>query len=535
MSAAQTLRGNGRERPWLHVTLVVALSAGFEALFLHSGLNPLDEGWPLYAAMQLHEGGTLYRDVFFVFPPGHVLSAWLSYAWSPPGLILARIFYAGFGVALCVAVYLLGRRLMPPAGALLAASLVAIAAPDSHGAHYLFGYRYLVFGVAALWCFSERVRTGDRRWMIGAGALVGIALAFRLTPAMSVGAGLVLGAWAVDRRWRSVATEGSLLAVGFALVVAPLFGWLALDAGAAALWREAVVRPIAMTELQSLPVPPLELPTDWGRGAIRESFVALGFRLYAGVYALVGSILLVRFGRAWRSDGRFDSPLLLAVAAAGCLYFLRAFGRSDEAHLDSTLPLALLLLSYLVVLPLVRPLSSSGAGRRLAQLVLVAFFGVWTYLWAADLYLLPRNRGTVPVEALDGATSIFPRHHWGHFDRLVREIRARTAPGDVVLDLSASPLLLVVAGRRGPGFADVVMPGTFLDESEERSFLRQLERAPPELVVMARAPFDRMPSRALDRWAPLLDQWVGRRYEWARSVGRHHLLAPRAPSSGSKE
>ena len=59
-----------------HLLLVLAVSAAYESLFLHHGLNVIDEGWPLYAAMRLHDGGTLYQDVFFVFPPGHALPAW---------------------------------------------------------------------------------------------------------------------------------------------------------------------------------------------------------------------------------------------------------------------------------------------------------------------------------------------------------------------------------------------------------------------------------------------------------------------------
>ncbi len=58
-----------------HIPLLLAVSFGFESLFFRHGLNRIDEGWPLYAAKLLHEGGTLYQDVFFVFPPGHLLAA----------------------------------------------------------------------------------------------------------------------------------------------------------------------------------------------------------------------------------------------------------------------------------------------------------------------------------------------------------------------------------------------------------------------------------------------------------------------------
>ena len=72
-----------REPLWWHLFALVALSAGYEALFLeHSNGELFDEGWPLNAAMQLHAGGQLYREAFFTFPPGHVWPAWIAWAWE---------------------------------------------------------------------------------------------------------------------------------------------------------------------------------------------------------------------------------------------------------------------------------------------------------------------------------------------------------------------------------------------------------------------------------------------------------------------
>ena len=55
---------------------------------------------------------------------------------------------------------------------MLAALLVAIAAPYSHVMHVIFGYRYIVFSVFALLLFDRRLRSGDSRWMLGAGMLL---------------------------------------------------------------------------------------------------------------------------------------------------------------------------------------------------------------------------------------------------------------------------------------------------------------------------------------------------------------------------
>ena len=63
-----------------HLPAILLLSAAYQSLFIWNGLSPLDEGWPLYAAMRLQAGGTLYRDVYWVFPPGALLPAWVGYA-----------------------------------------------------------------------------------------------------------------------------------------------------------------------------------------------------------------------------------------------------------------------------------------------------------------------------------------------------------------------------------------------------------------------------------------------------------------------
>jgi hypothetical protein len=481
--------------------------------------------------MQLHEGGVLYDDVFFVFPPGHLLSAWLGYGWSPPGLIPTRLLYAAFNVSLCAALYFLGRRLMPPAVALLGCAMLAVAAHDSHNSHYLFGYRYLLWSTLALLCFAKRLESGDLRWMLAAGAFCGLALVFRLTPAFAAIAGIGLGVLVMHRTWGERFADATRFGLGLAGVAFPVFAVFAADAGWEAVWREAVIRPVAMTDRQSLPVPPLEWPERWGRWEIRETFVAAQFRLFALLY--VGMILALGRGlvRTLRDGRVFDAPLLLAVTAWGGLYFLRSFGRADEAHLDSALPVACLLLARTLGIPLRGAWRRGGGARRAAQLGLIAVAAGWVFLTALDVYLRnPSARGTLPVMTLDGATAVSPGTRYRVFDALVGELRRRTGPEDVVLDLTASSLLHVVAERRGPGGADVILPGTFLDPAEEADFVARLEQRPPVLVVAPIWTFDDRPSRTVPAHSPALWAWLKTRYVAYGRAGEFLLMRPRPTS-----
>lgn len=504
---------------WIgHVLLLVAGSAAFESLFIRHGLNPIDEGWPLYAAQRLHAGGDLYQDAFFVFPPGHALAAWLAYAIAPPGVVAARAIYAGFTVALCLALYALALRLMSPRLALLAASLVALAAPESHLGHNLFGYRYLVFAVLALLGFDRRLRTENGRWMVLAGAWTGVALYFRVEPAFAVTCGLMVGTLAASSRWRTWLADGAWFTLGFSVAAAPLAAWLTLGPGLGTVWREVVVRAVTMTDLQSLPIPALELPLRWRREAISRLFVAVQFRLYPLLYLAYLAVLVGGWTRTLGRRRPFEHALLLASVVWGGVYFLRALGRSDSHHLYSVLPPACLFLAHLLGASLraVRrraPGALRWSGRAELAAGLAALI-VWVFLMGSDTYLDPARRGVEPLRALGGRVRMDSRAAHS-VDRIVAAIQRTGPPGATLLDLSASPLLHVLSGHPGPGGLDVIMRGTFLDAEEELGFLARLEHAPLAAVLSRLRPVAGSPIPGLERSAPLLARWVAERYEFA--------------------
>ncbi len=514
------------DRAWRRggaLVFVLALSAAWESLFLFRGLNPVDEGWPLYAAMQLHAGGTLYRDVFFVFPPGHVLSAWIGFALDPPGLVGARVLYAAFNVALCGALYLLARRLMPPGWAFFGACLLAVAAPNSHVQQLLFGYRYLVFPVLALLTFSERLRTGDGRWMVLAGVLVGVATCFRIDSGAAAAAGLGLGVLASGPSWNARSRDAAALAAGACLALAPVLAWLFASVGPETVWREVVVRPVAMTALQEKPIPPLSWPTPWHVAYVVQAFVALLFRVGLLLYAGYAVALGISWVRELRGGRRGPAPLLLATVGFGGIFFVRSLGRSDEPHLMSAIPPLCLLLGHLFASSFATfRWAGSPRGRATQVAWAIAFLGVWTYGAGSQRIFSAAWRGAEPVRALHGRVVVRPGQLW--LDPTIEAIVAATGPDERILVLGPESLFYVLSGRRGPGHADVIMPGTFLAESEELAFLARLEQAPPALIVVPRLPFDLMASRAVSVQAPAITRWIRRRYVEHVTGERYVLL-----------
>jgi len=519
---------------WWHLALLLCISVSYEMSFIRHGLNPYDEGWPLYSAMRLHAGGVLYRDVFFVFPPGHLLAAWIGYALDPPGIVLARSLYAAFNVGLCVTCYFLGRRFLPAPFALLGALLLAVAAPDAHLSHYHFGYRYLAFSVLALLAFAERLRTGDARWLLVGGICAGVALCFRLTPAFAVSIAVGCGILLAGSDWRRWLRDGSWFAAGLAIVAVPVIAWFARDVGVETLWREIVVRPIAMTDLQSIEIPDAALPDSWTRRSISDFFTAVQFRAWAILYGGYTAALALQWIRDAKARRPFRPVLLAVVVVWGAVFFLRTQGRSDIGHLESALPPVCLLLADLAsrLLPWQRRGEANrGLARRLATGgLIIGLLAAWLFLFETDLRLTPERRGTVPYETLYGRVFIPDAWRAKALDERTRKLIALTAPGDTILDLSAAPIFHVLTGRPGPGLADIVVPGTFLDEDEERAFVEHLRASPPAVVVASARPFDEMHSRATSATAPLVARWLRTNYRIAHVRGDYKLWIPREPS-----
>lgn len=513
-----------RRAPRWHLPVLIAASVLFESLFVYHGVNVVDEGWTLYTAKRWLEGAPLYSDVFLVFPPGHMLAAVLGLLLDPPGLVVSRFVYAGFAIAAVALSYRLGCRVMPPGYAFFAALMLAIGAPRSHLAHHVFGYRYIAFSLLALLCDARRLDGGDRRWLFAAGLATGAGFCFRLD-ALAAAAAIGVGSLLTARSLRDAVRDGLAFAAGAALVILPVALALFASSGADAVWREVFVRPLAMTREQSLAIPSLELPEPWEQPGIGRWFAAVQFRLYGLLYAIYVAAVARSEWRARRRGEPPQGPMLAVLVVFGVLYFTRALGRSDEAHLDSALPPACLILTH----ALWRVASGLRLRTPVAAACGAAFLTGWT-LFLGTGFVVLSERGGRPLVFSHGR--IYAKSYGGKsIDWVVGQILRRTGPGDIVLDMSWAPLVHVLAGRDGPGGHDIIMPGTFLDAVEERDFIARLERNPPKLVIWPTQAFDRREDRRPGRYAPALVAWVRARYEPGPRHGRFRLMTPIAPAA----
>jgi hypothetical protein len=497
-------RGGDRRELVAQALALLALALGFEALFLRHGLGWFDEAWPLYAAQRLHAGGRLYDDVFFLFPPGHLLPAWIATAVAPPGIVLARGLYAALGAAGVVALYFLARRMMSPPFAFLAGGLLALAAPESHLVHLLFGHRYLVFGALSLLFFARYLDTRRTGFMVLAGVWAGVALDFRLSPAFAVSGGIAVALLASERDLRALARAGFAFVAGLVLAAGPVLAWLAYSVGLPVVWQELVVRLFGLQWAQELPLPPLVL-AEASRDALSAFFVALQFRVYPLVVLGVLGGLCVRWLRAGRRL-RHDHVLLLAVCVWAGLYLVRVLGRADDHHLYSCLPPVCLLLAAVADRGHQRVRRWLPPGLRAAWLSCGALLLAWVLLMGSDRYLSPARRGTFEVRS--ASVELNAKGLARGIDRTVETLKRWAGPDDTILSVSLTPIFYVLSDRLGPGYFDVLMRGTFLDPAEERSFVDRLAEAPPSVVVRTVFDEDFRENRLPKQVAPQLWAWI---------------------------
>jgi hypothetical protein len=381
----------------------------------------------------------------------------------------------------------------------------------------------MAFSLVSMLLFARRLEGGPRSLFFWSGLACGIGFCVRLD-SLAAAAAIGVGSLVTARTWRESIEDGLLFGAGALLAIVPVALWVLVEAGPQSAWIEIFVRPVEMTRLQSLPMPTLAPPEKWVQPLIGRWFAAIQFRLFLALYALYAIAVTRSWWQARRRGERTPEPLLLVLVVFGAAYFTRTLGRSDEAHLDSALPPAYLLLAH----ALWRANALLRVPPRLVPVLLALVFAGWTYM-LGTAFVIRSERGTRPLVFSNGEITA---KVWGGkaIDWVVGEMLRRTRPGDVVLDLTSSPMVHVLADRNGPGGADIIMPGTFLDAEEERVFIERLERSPPRLVLWPVHPFDRHESdRRFAVFQPVLADWVRTRYEPGPKFGRFRLMLPRPP------
>ncbi|HSW28982.1 MAG TPA: glycosyltransferase family 39 protein [Longimicrobiales bacterium] len=184
---------------------------------------PLDDGTLAQSAERVLSGQLPHRDFS---DPYTGLGAFLgAAAFKLLGVKLWSLrvpLVAAFALWL-PAVWLLARRHLPPASALGATALAAVLSVPAYPAA-MPGW-YALFAVTwGAWFLTRALEGGGRGWLVGAGAMAGVAVLFKVVGLYFLAAALLSVAW------RRAERTGAYVAVATAAVTSflLLLGWMAL-------------------------------------------------------------------------------------------------------------------------------------------------------------------------------------------------------------------------------------------------------------------------------------------------------------------
>jgi hypothetical protein len=487
---------------WLRYALLFVLGALLSGVTILWGTNPHDEGLVLQAGARIADGQLPYRDFYANYAPAQYFVAGGLHAVFGPSLLTWRIVRVLLDAGVGVLAYALARRDAPEPLALgawlaAAAAMAFPSIPSPNPAATALGLGAILLA---------------RRSPAGAGALAGVAIAFRVDVGLAAALGAVIAALAGGSRRGALVAAGAAALVGAALVLP-----VAL-AAPGRFWDQTIGFAFDEQRLQRLPLP----------GAWHGGFEPNKVLEHYYPYVLLAGLGLWALAAAWlRAPLRLWAPLPLAVAGAGYL-----LARADEFHL---IPLA----AVLPVLLATGAARAGSAGRRAAAgaliviLALVALQGLDRKRVQA---LSPPELARLHVDVADGVRA--PVAEARALDALVPYVRARVPPGRPVFvanprhDLVkvGNPLVYVLVDRPNPTRYDVMQPGVVTSAPVQREMVRDLERARPTLVIRWLSPVasEAEPNGAgRPSGVRILDRYLASRYVEQRRFGDYAVLRRR--------
>ncbi len=379
------------------------------------------------------------------------------------------------------------------------------------------------------------LRSGRLRWALIAGLTAGVSILY----SQEFGAVLFVTA-ALAFAIRCDLRAAGVFAAGFASLVTPVLVYFAANDALGPMLHDLVAFPgYLLAGYGKRPFPPilphLPLASAWGSADASAARLAHGIAAVyvAGVllalpvsrldprqpFASLSGVLAGLRRDPWRTS-------ILLTSLFGLLCFRVALGRSDAAHILSTLPPAALL----VVVAFDRLVGSPGTGNGSRGLTLwrVAALGVFLLHAGFAGFSKPIPKLEKSVENLVKLAREGNQPAWSwKLDQVTRWIRERTQPGDPVLFLPNNAAYYYLTDRPSP--IRFVMGHQIVTQAHREEALADLRANPPRFVV-----WDHEALRIDDLSDELvfgseLLGWIEENYQKEARRGSVEIMGPRSP------
>ncbi len=521
---------NLRSAPvWFVPLLLFAGGLFLSGLTILNGVQPNDEGLMLQAATRIADGQVPYGDFWWYYPPGQpYLLGGLS-ALLGPSLLWWRIVRLLADAAVALLAWRLARRCAGPYLSLVVwlISICAMAFPSGPHPSPLA----LVFALGALLVFERRP--------LGAGALIGLCLAWRIEFAAYLGVGIVL-ALAISTASPSERLRQIGRVVTGAVVVAVIaYLPVVLSAGVAQSWDLLIRYPIEdFSAYQSLPFPriydgALTSFNDWA-GALLPFYLPLALlvTLTSGLVTIALCFLRQR-----------DWPLIAAgVFAIGMAHYMLV--RPDYFHTAPLAVTASILAAWAIAAASASQANRASASARTAAATLFAAIAIVSLAYLAVQGVARRwLQVDEPVVALTTPVAKPVRAEAAvavPLDEAVAYVRANSSPGQPIyvvgrradITTAGAPLIYVLAQRPNPTRYDIAAPGVLTSAPVQEEIVADLVRTKPKLIVRWDSPTTDAPEpnrSGRSSGVRILDRYIASNYHQSVRYGDWVVLTADNP------
>ena len=505
--------------------LVLAGATLYYLSYIRYGINLNDEGVPLLGADAILKGKVLYRDFFMPYMPGRYFLYALFFRLFGAGIIQGRVL--GLVARLCSAALAirLGRRILPPALAVLPAILMTLVPGPWHKS--LFVMLSLANAAVAVWYVD---RPGVKR-LIACGVAAGLTTVYRswlgyvAIGTLSVAVFLAESA-TLSERGQSIRAavaawiaKTALLLIVAAAVVAPVFLYFHAQGALEHLLQRVPFGALRYNLARREGFPALVSLSGTEDSRFGGLIEVVGHDLYALLYAfaplayvLALAYLGRRFSRA-ALDGQDRTALVLC--ASGILVYGSVYILPHPLNLLPALPMGYLVSAYLgyrLLSVLARPVKWWAR-----PCVSICLAGVVVYLCASLLALVigwpnPYNIGAINLRWSNPAYLDLPRagvygtaSEVEEVKRTVEYVRAHTHPNDTLLLVPRDgPLFQFLCERFPPSKQPLQFSVNERRHEKEQLLIRDLAtHRTPYIVVwedMSRNPVLALPDSEIMRY-----------------------------------
>lgn len=338
---ANTLLTGALPRAVLAVLLFVAALAAamaWQRPAMFGGLNIYDEGIILFGAVRVMNGDLPYRDFWTQYSPAQYYFLASLFSITGKSAMAARWWDVLVRALLAVALYLLAARSTSWRSAWIV-WLLGVLWLTYYGFFSYPLFQGLLFSCLCLFAYLKGL--DSRRWMFGAGLLLGVSFAFRHDMSIYLMATITLvsALYAVVHRLPVLALVRRLLPLvaGGALLIVPIALFFMAQVNLLSLATQLFIFPL--TEFPRV----RDLPYPTFKGSVENVPFYAPFLIY-------GLTLLLALLRLWRpvdARDRMRAFAMVAMALFGFFGFNQARVRSDLIHTVHFFVLAMALLPAL--------------------------------------------------------------------------------------------------------------------------------------------------------------------------------------------